>query len=83
MLRLGEQPGENSIGNAEAVKAVFAGAAVFNQAGLLELREVGGDGALAHDENLLQLGDGELLAAQKQENAEPVGVGDNAESFYD
>jgi hypothetical protein len=44
------------------VEAALAGAAVFDEAGLLELREVGGDGALAHGEDLLQLGDGELLA---------------------
>ena len=48
----------------EAVEAAFAGAAVFNEAGLLELGEVGGDGALAHAENLLQLGDGERLGAE-------------------
>jgi hypothetical protein len=43
------------------VEAAFAGAAVFNQAGLLELGEVGGDGALAHDQDFLQFGDGKLL----------------------
>jgi hypothetical protein len=69
-------------GGVEPVEAALAGAAVFDQAGLLQLREVGGDGALAHGENFLQLGDGKLLAAQQQQDAEPVGVGDDAEDFY-
>ena len=70
-----------SVAGGEAVKAVFADAAVFDQAGLLELGEVGGDGALAHDEDLLQLGDGELFGLEQQEDAEPVGVGYDAEHF--
>jgi hypothetical protein len=36
---------------------------------------------LAHDEDFLQFGDGKLLALQKQEDAEPVRVGDDAEDF--
>jgi hypothetical protein len=42
-----------------------------------------GDGALAHGQNLLHLGHREFLIAQKQQNAQAVGVGDNAENFYD
>jgi hypothetical protein len=42
---------------------------------------MGRDGALAHGEDLLQLGDGELLSAEKQQDAEPVGVGDDAKSL--
>jgi hypothetical protein len=41
-----------------------------------------GDGALAHDEDFLQLGYGKLLAAEKKEDAEPIRVGDYAQSFY-
>jgi hypothetical protein len=44
---------------------------------------VRGDGALAHRQNLLQLGDGEFLSRKQQQNAEPVGVGQDAENFYD
>jgi hypothetical protein len=36
---------------------------------------MGGDGALAHDQDFLELGHGKLLAAKKQEDAEPVGIG--------
>ena len=64
------------------VKIALAGAAVLHQPGLLQLREVRGDGALAHHQNLLQFGDGEFLSAQKQQNAQPVGVGQDAENFY-
>jgi hypothetical protein len=41
-----------------------------------------GDGALAHGQNLLQFGHGELFASQKQEDAQPVGIGDDAKDFY-
>ena len=41
-----------------------------------------GDGALAHDQNLLQFGHGELLTAEEQQNAEAVGVGYYAEDFH-
>jgi hypothetical protein len=40
-----------------------------------------GDGALAHGQNLLQFGDGKLLAAQEEQDAKAVGVGDSAEDF--
>jgi hypothetical protein len=63
------------------VEIAFAGAAIFNQAGLLELRQVGGDGALAHDEDFLQLRHRQLLALEKEQDAEPVGVGYDAEDF--
>jgi len=73
MAGLSEQAGEEAIGGDQLVKAVLAGAAVPDQAGLLQLRKMRRDGALAHDQNLLQLGHGEFLAAEKQQNAEPVG----------
>jgi hypothetical protein len=62
----------------ETVEVVFAGAAVFDQACLLELGEVGGEGALAHDQDFLELSDGKLFGAQEQEDAEAVGVGHHA-----
>jgi hypothetical protein len=40
-------------------------------------------GALPHDQDLLQFGDGEFFAAQKEEDAQAVRVGDDAENFYD
>jgi hypothetical protein len=42
---------------------------------------MGGDGALAHGQNLLQFGDRKLLSAQEKQDAEPIGVGDDAENF--
>jgi hypothetical protein len=67
---------------AEPVEAALAGAAVFHQASVLQLRQVRGDGALAHGQNFLQFGDGKLLAAQQQQDAEPVGFGDDFEDFH-
>ena len=66
----------------QSVETAFAGAAVFDEAGLLELGEMRGNRALPHGQNLLQLGDGELLGTQKKQNAQAVGVGDDAENFY-
>jgi hypothetical protein len=43
---------------------------------------MGGDGALAHGEDFLQFGDGKLLAAQEEQDAKAVGVGDDAEDFH-
>ena len=79
-----EQFGQHvvAVAGSEAVEAALAGAAVFDQARLLELREVGGDGALAHDQDFLQLGDGELFGLEQQQDAEPVGVGYDAEDFH-
>ncbi len=70
-------------GGGEAVEAVLPGAAVFDEARLPELREVGGDGALAHGEDFLQFGDGELLGPQEEQDAEAVGVGEDAQGFHD
>jgi len=84
-LGLGEEVGEDAVLRPmlEAVEAALAGAAVFDEIGLPELGEVGGDGALAHDENFLQFGDGELFVLKEQKNAEPVWIGYNAKKFDD
>src|SRR5580698_8306057 len=66
----------------QAVENIFAGTPIFYQSRLAQLGEMGGEGALAHGEDLLQLGDRELLSVQKQKNTEAVGVGDDAEDFY-
>jgi hypothetical protein len=42
---------------------------------------MGRDGALAHGQNLLEFGDRKLLSAQEKKDAQPVGVGDDAEDF--
>ena len=64
-------------------KNVLAVAAVVHQAGLLQLRQVGGNAALAHGQNLLQLGHGKLLALQQQQDAEAAGIGQQAQGFED
>jgi len=82
---LPQQPLQNATpagGGLQPVEIALARAAVFHQAGLLQLRKMRGDGALAHHQNLLQLGHGELLPAQKQQNAKPVGIGQHTENFY-
>jgi hypothetical protein len=38
---------------------------------------------LAHDEDFLQFGDRQLLALEQEQDAEPVGVGNDAQDFYD
>ena len=81
---LGKQAGEDALGGFglfEPVEIAFAGAPVFDEASLLQLREVGGDGALAHDQDLLQLGDRKFFALEQQEDAEPVGIGEHAQDF--
>ena len=65
----------------ELVEVVFAGAPVFDQASVLELRELGRYGALAESEDFLQFGDGKLFDGEKQENAEPIGVGEQAQGL--
>ena len=50
---------------------------------MLELGKVGGNGALAHHQDFLQFGDGELLTLEQEEDAQPVGVGDDTQDFYD
>ena len=45
----------------EAVEIILAGAPVGNQAGRLQLRELGRYGALTQCQDLLQFGDGELF----------------------
>ena len=78
----GFEDGEEFAG-LQAVEAVLALAAVFDKAGLAELREVGRDAALAHGEEFLKLGDGELFAVEQEENADAGGVGEKAERFED
>ncbi len=46
-----------------------------------ELREVRGDSALPHGENLLQLSDRQFLLREQEEDAQPVGVGKNPKRF--
>ena len=74
--------GSGTVFAASAVEIVFARSAVLDQSGLFELREMRGDGALAHGEDFLQLGDGELFLFDQQEDAKPVGVGHDAQNFH-
>ena len=77
----GAQQGEDGgaeVG-AEGVKRFFALAAVGDEAGLAEERELGRDARLAHAEDLLELGDGELLMEHEGEQAQAGGVGEGFE----
>jgi hypothetical protein len=62
----------------ELVEAVLALFAVLDESGLLQLREVGGDAALAKSEDLLEFGDGELFPVQKEQNPKAVHISDGA-----
>jgi len=44
---------------------------------------MGGDAGLAHAEDLLKLGDGELFALEEVEEAKAGGIGEEAQRFYD
>jgi hypothetical protein len=59
-------------GRRQPVEGVLAGAAVVHQPGLLELRQVRRNAALALREDLLQLRHRELLLLQQQQQPEPV-----------
>ena len=47
--------------DADAEDAVQAAVAAFDETRVLQLRQVSRDRALTHDQNLLQLGDGQLF----------------------
>lgn len=68
---------------AKAVKDVLAGAAILDQIFRFQVGEVGGDGALAETEDFLEFGDREFFPFKEEEEAEPVGVGEEAKSFED
>jgi hypothetical protein len=67
----------------QAVEGVLAGAAIVHQTGLFELRQAGGDLALAFAQYLLKLRHGELFLFQKQQNAEAVRIGRQPQCFED
>jgi len=79
-----EEVGEDvvSIAGGEAVEAVLPDSAVLYQSSLLQLRKVRGNRTLTHDEDFLQFGDRKLFGLQEQEDAEPVGIGYDAEYFH-
>ena len=67
----------------EAIEALLPGAPDVDEAGLAELGERHGDAALAHGENLLEFGDGELFALQQAEQTEAAFVTEQAQGFED
>lgn len=77
----GPEKGEGGRGEvgAEGVVGAFTVAAVDDGIGLAELGELRGDAGLAHAEDFLELGDGELLALKKGEDAKAGGVGEELE----
>lgn len=77
----GAEEGEGGGGErgAEAVISALAVAAVDDEFGGAEEGELGGDARLGHVEDLLEFGDGKLLAEQEGEDAQAGGLGDELE----
>ena len=67
----------------QPVEAVLALLAVFHQTRLLQLREMRGDAALAHGENLLQFRHGQFFAFEQQQEPQPAGIGQHSQRFQD
>ena len=67
----------------QRVVDILAGTPVLDQPGFAELAEVHGNARLPEPEDLLNLHDGELFALQKQEQAQPRFICDEAQGFYD
>jgi hypothetical protein len=67
----------------ETVDDAFAGAPILDQAASLELSQLGGDAGLPHGKDLLEFSDGEILAAEKAEDAKPGWIGEAAQRIYD
>ncbi len=63
----------------QPVEDVLAGAAIFYQPSLLELREMSGNLALAAGEDLLQFGDGKLFALEQEEQADACRIAEQPE----
>ena len=67
----------------QPVQDALSVAPVLHQSGLLQLRQVRGNAALAHAQDLLQLGHGKLLALHQQQDAEAAGIGQQPQVFED
>ena len=65
----------------QAIKAVLSLPAIFHQSGLLQLRKMRGNAALAGGQNLLKLGHRKFFPLQQQQQAEPVGIGQHSQRF--
>ena len=77
--QLSERLGFGAAGRPQAVEDALAAAAVLHQAGALQLRQMRGNAALAHVQNVLQFGDGELFAGHQQQDADAAGIGQQAQ----
>lgn len=56
------------------VDVVFASARIDDESGRFELGEVGGDAALAHREDRLEVGHGERFLCKEAKDSEACGV---------
>jgi hypothetical protein len=64
---LSESLGFGAAGRTQPIEDALAAAAVRDQAGAFELRQVCGNAALAHVQNVLQFGHGELFAGHQEQ----------------
>jgi hypothetical protein len=64
-----------------AVINILAGPAIFHDSRSLQLGEMAGNPGLAHAEDLLQLGNGQFLLLEEQEQAQAGWVGQEAEQI--
>ena len=64
---------------AQRIVGALAVAAVDDETGLAQQRELGGNARLGHIQNLLNLGHGELLVQQQSEETQTGGVGEDFE----
>ncbi len=65
----------------QPVEALLTGLAHLDETRLLELRELHGDAALAHPEDLLQLCNAEFFAVKQPQHAETAFVTQEPEGF--
>ena len=67
----------------QPVQDALAVAPVLHQPGLLQLRQMRRNAALAHAEDLLQFGHGKLFALYQQQDPEAAGIGQQPQVFED
>ena len=70
-------------GRGQAVESVLSHAPVVHQAGLLELRQMGGNLALPFGQDLLQFGHGQFFLFEQQQHAQAVRIGRQPQRFQD
>ena len=83
LLQPSEQLGQYLAVRLGPVPNVLARAPILHQARMLQLRQMSGNRALSHAQDLLQFRHGKLLPCQKQEHSQAICIAQNAQRFYD